>query len=684
MGKDNRFSPEGAPGDKDFRKNQKTWQEQLEQLGNPQEIPPVRKNQGTFLPHQDQIKKDKALSPQPDRPRRVDGEIRTPKPQVNLTAEEQTALHLGKKLIESKIFSPEDAMRMLDALSKNKQGEPEAVTVEAEPSPTTTEQSFIIPTRFERDQVFLLPSDHISEEAHWKIIEVLGKGMVLQQIDRLRDGQKEKGRTEKFSFGELKDILSEFQLEKQRAFWKTSQKEKEVEVDTKETSGNSNFTPGHVIVISTPSGNESYRVRNTKDGLVEVASIDHREKGVEFFSEEELKKKLASNKKEPTPSYPPIKDLFTMFSQKNEYSINGLLAWKKKWLDSGEIDLYRKRYTNLSIPEDQIEEAKKAIDVDIATLQDSTATGEARRSAITNIGLSGRLLTGVHHPVANNIEHHVKPDVLAASPAQVTTEHSQEKQPTVKRDAPAVLRPSTVSTRNTLHRPKTNNQPPSEKLAAPVAAHKEVIPEQEKVPSEKEISLARKLKIVNPPFDTRIARLKQNKLFGVPMWKYLGTVTLVSAAFYAAYTSPKKEEGDISLTTTSAPDGRQMAKFEWRKYFHLGKINPFYRDFPAEISTYSTKQLNEKLIQKYAPSYVQYSDELSKISSALEMIGKDVQEMEAKGLYDQPLDKGGKELSMLWKALDDVSMTTSGENLHAKTYKEAIEEVKGKVTKKEA
>ncbi len=682
MGKDNRFSSEGAPKDKDFRRDPKTMKEQL---GVTEETPLIRKNQGTFLPHQDQIKKDKALSPQPDRPRRVDGEIRTPKPQVNLTPEEQTALHLGKKLIESKIFSPEDAMRMLDALSKNAQGEPEAVIAEIEPSPTTTEQSFIIPKRFEVGQVFLLPRDHISEESRWKIVEVLEKegGMMMQQTDGAQ-----KGRTEKFSFGGLKEILSEFQLEKQREMWKESQKKTAesapLQKETKEPFGKVYFTPGHIIVISTPSGNESYRVRNTKDGMVEVASINHREKGVEFFSEEELKKKLAQNKKEAAPSYPPIKDLFTMFSQKNEYSVSGLLAWKKKWLDSGEIDLYREKNTNLSISQDQLDAAKKAIDVDIATLQDNTATGEARRSAITNIGLSGRLLIGVHHPIANNIKHHVKPDVLHIPPTQATAEHPQEKHAEpMKSGTSLVLRPTTPSTKNILRRPKAADQSAPEELVAPTAAPKEVSPEQEKVPSEKEISLAKKLKIVNPPFETRIARLKQNKLFGVPMWKYLGTATLVSAAFYTAYTSPKKEEGDVSLATTSAPDGRQMAKFEWHKYFHLGKTNPFYREFPKELSTYSTNELSEKLIQKYAPSYVQYSDELSKISSALEMIGKDVQEMDAKGLYDKPLDKGGKELSMLWKALDDVSMTTSAEKLKAKTFRQAIKEVKDKVTRKE-
>ncbi len=831
MGKDNRFGPEGAPRDKDYRKGSETLQEQLEQLGGAQEIPPVRKSQGTFMPHQDHINERVGLPRQPDRPRRVDGEIRTPKPQVNLTPEEQVALHLGKKLIESKIFSPKDAMRMLDALSKNTSkgeraktevakiptpivvSEPqvehekpvvapleERVPTVPENSPIAPEKMGLIPEFFKAGQRFVLPEDHTSDEATWEVTVLMPKegAMMMKQIDRLRDEQKEKGRAERFEFREFKQFLENLYLERQRAAMKTAPKKPVVEalktpmasgangkssvlrpaaspariekktsdrttkdmqgfrrdevrsqfeevfardqkafislyttasgadnvmqytenetltkhpyrdvirnilfahnigvtrlpvpvtppeteqfsraaipttltqkqqaskdtskntspsaITQKESFGNSYFTPGHIVTISTQSGNESYRIRNTKDGLVEVASIDRREKGVEFFNEEELKKKLASNKKEGAPSHLPIKDLFTMFSQKTNYGVGGLLAWKKKWIDSGEIDLYREKNTNLSISQDQIDAAKKAIDVDIATLQNETVTGEVRRSAITNIGLSVRLLTGVHHPRANDIEHFVKSYTVAPS------------------------------TGNILQRPKTTNQSPPEELVAPTAVPKEVSPEQEKVPSEKEISLAKKLKIVNPPFDTRIARLKQNKLFGVPMWKYLGTATLVSAAFYTAYTSPKKEGGDISLATSSTPDSRREAKEEWHKYFHLGKTNSFYQEFPKELSRYSTEELSKKLIQKYAPSYVQYSGELSKISSALEMIGKDVQSQNAQGLYDKPLDRGGKELNLLWTALNDASMTTSGEYVRAKTFGQAIKEVKDKVTKKE-
>ncbi len=124
-------------------------------------------------------------------------------------------------------------------------------------------------------------------------------------------------------------------------------------------------------------------------------------------------------------------------------------------------------------------------------------------------------------------------------------------------------------------------------------------------------------------------------------------------------------------------------KDTWRKYYNFGKTHPDFVEIPEDISKLSANQLKETLIQKYAKSYFDGTNNSRQNLLALGMFGDLVRDDITKGTYDHLPEKGRVELSYLWDALNDISMATSDEKLQAKTYEQAIIEVKEKVTEKE-
>lgn len=192
--------------------------------------------------------------------------------------------------------------------------------------------------------------------------------------------------------------------------------------DAQKPTTPASFTSGALIVVSRPQGNEQYRVLSVKDGKVTVMSTEHREKGEETFPEEELGKLIrAENRTESNEkfSYLPIKDFFAMFNKKTNYSLGGILAWKRKWLDSGEVDKFRERNGNITISPEMIDDAKQAIALYVEVLQTEGVTQELFDSAISNLALNVRVLTGIHDPNENDIEYTVKNNVLNGASLEV-------------------------------------------------------------------------------------------------------------------------------------------------------------------------------------------------------------------------------------------------------------------------
>lgn len=176
------------------------------------------------------------------------------------------------------------------------------------------------------------------------------------------------------------------------------------------------FTSGDIVLINRPEGKQEYRIVSTENGIVTVISLGdasgHRSKESETFAEEELKKMVegGQGEKEERPSYKPLSDLFSNFNSKVGYNTSAVLTWKRKWLDSGEVDTFRNNYKNIDISDEQLEDAKKAFAIYAEDLEkDETSPlgmrGDLHRTIVGNLCLAARILTGVHHPVANDIEN---------------------------------------------------------------------------------------------------------------------------------------------------------------------------------------------------------------------------------------------------------------------------------------
>ncbi|MFA5132278.1 MAG: hypothetical protein WC444_03050 [Candidatus Paceibacterota bacterium] len=76
-------------------------------------------------------------------------------------------------------------------------------TPTAAPAPSFKVETSV-PSRFEKGQIFLLPADHISEEAHWEVAGIGKEGLTIRQLDK-----KGAPRDEEIPFGDLKRILRE-------------------------------------------------------------------------------------------------------------------------------------------------------------------------------------------------------------------------------------------------------------------------------------------------------------------------------------------------------------------------------------------------------------------------------------------------------------------------------------------
>ncbi len=195
-----------------------------------------------------------------------------------------------------------------------------------------------------------------------------------------------------------------------------------------------------------------------------------------------------------------------------------------------------------------------------------------------------------------------------------------------------------------------------------------------------------KLKRIASVLSTRIKNLSNNPnnlLKGKLSWIAFAVAVGGASVLTAGHMKSPQEKGPM-LVSESLDKNEFEIKDTWRKYYHFGKTHPDFAKVPEDISKLSVNQLKETLIQKYAKSYFDGTNNPRQTLLALGMFGDLVRDDVTKGTYDHLPEKGRAELSYLWDALNDVSMATSGEKLQAKTYEAAIEEVKQKVTNKEA
>lgn len=610
----------------------------------------------------------------------------------------------------------------------------------------------LVPEQFETGQYFLVPADEESSEARWKVTHVSLEGWVtLRQIDGtfktskgepLPASDTERSREETFQSKQLKEILGDIQLERQRTEWEKARKEREKsgvlpeekkkvlrpvkkgrgetaptessykaaekpgflktaedlireraarieaenpgflkasnvmqteqKADTatytiptsaaapeiapqavlkEQLSQEPYFTAGHFITI-TRGGQEpeQYRIFKTQDRKVTIVSIDHREKGQEVIDEDELKKIATVEKYEKAerPSYAPLKDLFTMFGKNNGYSVRGFLSWKKKWLDSGEIDTYRKNYTNQSISDEQIEDAKKAIQLYSEVLQTEGVSGKLTEDARINIVLNARLLTGVHHPEANNIEYYVQNKILNGEHLDVVraaldkARGEKNVQTPEQKVEPASASPVTPATVPSWQQREEGEDwsyvdmaegriPTGETLATPVATQagatsaetvsqaslgataqpldvqspSSVSPDSSpRAPARQE--KMRILEKVNKLLTTRMNKIQQtNNGKPVKMWRALA-VPIIFLGSIVLYEEAHKNQGaSVVPPMVSAPRVPTMNYTNWRAYMNTTK------ETEMRLANDIIRLSRQELAEKYVPSYVKKGDTLA-------------------------------------------------------------------------
>jgi hypothetical protein len=87
-----------------------------------------------------------------------------------------------------------------------------------------------------------------------------------------------------------------------------------------------------------------------------------------------------------------------------------LLAWKKRWVDSGEIDNFREKHSKINISKEQIASTKLLFKTYVDILRRGTDSGLPEglvRSAYQNCILCAKILAGIHHETASDIKYFV-------------------------------------------------------------------------------------------------------------------------------------------------------------------------------------------------------------------------------------------------------------------------------------
>ena len=499
----------------------------------------------------------------------------------------------------------------------------EIVQTVPEASPKTPERINNIPKFFEVGQIFLLPKDEDykeAEEAHWEVTELISKDGAMMM--KQIDGNQ-KGRKGRFYYRQVKGFLERIEKEKQYGL-KNPQEEKVVADQNTEKP-----------VLEAPKTSPE---ASTKSSVLRpVISPARTEKPPTSSPEEVLQKNRAQ--KEVREKF---EDMFThdqkaFISLYTTASVDGATYTENETFRKHPYrDVIGQVFFANNIPVTYLTQEEVAKRNDIRREQEhltTTSLGSVYNPARDSAQAAGR--TGIFS----------KPKEITSVGGMIQNSKTVLKEAAIENPLREVI----------LGVEKNTEKNPQEKL--------------------KKIASVLSARIKN------LSNNPNNLLKGKLSWVVFAVV-VGGAGVAASYVKSALDKQPVSVSE-SLNENEVEIKDTWNKYFHFGKTNAAFAEFPEDISKLSANQLKETLIQKYAKSYFDGTNNPRQNLLALGMFGDLVRDDTTKGTYDHLDDKARAELSYLWDALNDVSMATSGEKLQAKTYEAAIEEVKEKVTNKE-
>lgn len=501
-------------------------------------------------------------------------------------------------------------------------------------TPPVTERINTIPKFFEIGQTFLLPKDDDhkgAEEAHWEVIELISKdgAMIMKQVDG-----NQKGRKERFYYKQLKGFLERIEKEKQYGLKRPQElkvvadqsTEKKTPAEAPKTSPEVSAKPSVLRPTAFPKKIERSEELSAEQNAQKIlARTEIRAKFEDMFARDQqafISLYTTANKVGDTTTYTENEDL-----KKHPYR-----------------DVIRNIFFahNISVTE-------------LVRKENIPTNIQQKNSFISN-----KLVYG--------------PSTLKEAESKKDTRTEEEK---LHSDL------TTNSVREMLSNSMGEGMVTPDKVVASKMASnnepKEIIPALEKDPQAglKKISAILAARIKN------LSNNPNNLLRGKLSWIAFAVAVGGAGALTTSYLKNLEEKGSVPVSESLNKNEKEV-KDTWTKYFHFGKTNLAFAEFPEDISKLSANQLKETLIQKYAKSYFDGTNNQRQNLLALGMFGDLVRDDVTKGTYDHLSEKARAELSYLWDALNDVSVATSGEKLQAKTYEAAIEEVKEKVTNREA
>lgn len=769
MGRTNRFSPNEASGDRNRRTNGEEEDATLEGYEgtpdraspgtfSPEELSALRKKTGENLNVRSWHGSSSSKSSVPFK-RKVDGEIR-PKNPSKLSSEEKESVfgrEFAKKLLSAKdkdgqpLFTPEEVRGFWEQAYKDKPTntalkpapeQPKSVEPEKTRKFTSLEED-IIALGFNEDQLDSLDTEEkmaLSQaiarkkryEADYKLSYLLPKldiyiKAIRQAGIKETNPQKRKGHFERLT--RALDTMTSEEARTQAFSSELPDAEPPTEASPDlepQTPEKKRFQVGDTVRVMDAATEKisDWKIEeikggdgglfaflinpndpNTPERIIEVRALRRFVEDAKKYEEARDEEHQPSQEKKK--SFRPLQDWFLnrkggMPSEKH------IASWKRRWVDAGRIDEYRRQYGNIDISAEQIAVAKEGFDLYSRLFQTEGVPSNLKYAAISNLDIYARILTGVHDPEANDIEYFVKNNTITEG-GLVRIREDVEKYENPQLDNPSAspqpLRPQAAHTPR-IPTPVSLNPESQEELGpAPI---EEISPEEVLKTAPKPLKetlgvsehLKEALKTVSDMVTSRKSRLPANW----PVWATAGTAAFLITAFVQIAKEPSGGNS-VQATTTpvvaTAPAATGTGTIEQPEAVFVGKkieahrmwtkavdafkkprFAHFAESFPDDITTLDSKQI----LIKYVSSYFNGVKDQSKIDPttmqiAGGMFGEIVVNDNTGKMYHHLSDVQRTQLSDLWIVLNDISFATSAEKLRAKTFEDAIVEIKQKVTK---
>jgi hypothetical protein len=399
----------------------------------------------------------------------------------------------------------------------------------------------------------------------------------------------------------------------------------------------------------------------------------------------------------------PTKQFYAGYNRKTEYNPKALASWKRNWVDSGRIDQYRAQYGNVTVSPEQVEDAKRTVELCLAVISHPRASSQFKFQAEQNMDIAIRILAGYNDNAKNNIQYYVENNIMNGpwlDTVQAQLEKLDETAAAALQNDPAPAEPAapqepvatTISPArldriqgmmNQVHAQAQADQfqqQEAERQAAPAQEVAAPLQEQAATPSApeaegwKEKALRRIKNIMN---------FREQRLS--PSWKaYAGAIALTAATLVGTGEMLKRKEGAPSVPTASQAQPENLpTKLEtpWTSRIIESEKSGGIKDIAMMIV--GDIQLSpEDMMKKYAPSYFANAQDPARVKLALGMFGNIVQNDNMGNAYNLT-DTERMELSNLRAALDLVSTSASSEPLKQNTtFEQEIMEIKQKVAQK--